>query len=409
MNEPALPPDPTAPGALPRSVKVVGLASLLNDTASEMIYPLLPHFLLTVLIGNRFHLGVIEGIADAVASFLKLWSGDQSDQAGRRKQFIVFGYCVPALVRPLMALAAAPWHLFAIRVLDRIGKGVRSAPRDALIADATDESGRGRAFGFQRAMDNFGAAIGPLLAAGFLWFWPDEMRTLFLLAILPGVLVVVLLVMGLRETPGPQSRPERGRLTLAPFDRPFRVYLVALVFFTLGNSSDAFLLVRAGELGVSTAMLPLLWCACHIAKSSSNLILGRVVDRFGARSTLVVGWVAFGGIYLAFGLAENATAVWAAFIGYGIACGLIEPAERALVAQLVGTERKGLAYGWYNFAVGIATLPSSLIFGAVYHLHGPLPAFAWGAFLAGIAALCLFGLVRPMNAKGQNGPPGSLS
>lgn len=381
-----------AKAKLPRSVKVVGLASLLNDTASEMIYPLLPHFLLTVLLGNRFYLGVIEGIADSVASFVKLWSGGQSDQAGRRKGFIVFGYCVPALVRPVIGLTVAPWQLFAIRVLDRIGKGVRSSPRDALIADSTDHSIRGRAFGFHRAMDNLGAAIGPLLAAGFLWFWPDELRTLFLIAFIPGLLVVILLVFGLSEKPIPQQPHERMRLTLKPFDRNFRVYLLSLVVFTLGNSSDVFLLVRAGELGIPTAMLPLLWCACHIAKSASNLLLGRAVDRFGARPALFLGWAAFAGVYLAFGLATTTWEVWVFFVAYGLACGLIEPAERALVAHLVGIERKGLSYGWYNFAIGIATLPSSLIFGGLYQYFGPLVAFAWGAGLALVAAILLTGV-----------------
>lgn len=393
VNEPETTSDAIPSKTLPRSVKVVGIASLLNDTASEMIYPLLPHFLLRVLGGSSFYLGVIEGIADSVASFVKLWSGDQSDQAGRRKGFIVFGYCVPALVRPLIGLIVAPWQLFSIRVLDRIGKGVRSSPRDALIADSTDESIQGRAFGFHRAMDNLGAAIGPLLAAGFLWFWPDELRTLFLVAFVPGLLVVVLLVFGLREKPVAQPPQERLRLTLKPFDRNFRIYLFALVVFTLGNSSDAFLLLRAGELGIPTAMLPLLWCACHVAKSASNLVLGRAVDHFGSRPALFVGWLTFAGVYLGFGLATNTWDIWIFFIGYGLVCGLIEPAERALVANLVGVERKGLAYGWYNFAIGIATLPSSLIFGALYQYFGPVVAFVWGAVLALIAAILLMGVV----------------
>lgn len=177
------------------------------------------------------------------------------------------------------------------------------------------------------------------------------------------------------RTPATEPPLERLSLTLKPFDRNFRVYLLALVVFTLGNSSDAFLLVRAGELGVIPVMLPLLWCACHVAKSASNLFLGRAVDRFGSRPALFLGWLVFAGVYLAFGLATSAWEIWTFFIGYGLVCGLIEPAERALVAHLVGTERKGLAYGWYNFAIGIATLPSSLIFGALYQVYGALAAF----------------------------------
>src|SRR5262249_41314477 len=194
---------------------------------------------------------------------------------------------------------------------------------------------------------------------------------------------------------------ERPRLTLQPFDRNFRLYLLALVVFTLGNSSDAFLLVRAGELGVPTALLPLLWCACHVAKSSSNLLLGQAVDQFGPRPFMFVGWLVFAAVYLAFALATAAWQVWAFFLAYGLVIGLIEPAERALVANLGGGERKGLAYGWYNCAVGVAILPSSLIFGALYQVYGALAAFGWGAALALIAVVLLVGVKEQRKAQVQ--------
>lgn len=378
--------------SLPTNVKVLGLASLLNDIASEMIFPLLPGFLLTVLGGNRFYLGVIEGAADSVASLLKLWSGGQSDQAGRRKGFVLFGYSLAAVTRPLIGVIVAPWQLFVVRIGDRIGKGVRTSPRDALIADSTAQDMRGRAFGFHRAMDHLGAAIGPLLATGFLLLWPDHLRTLFVLTVVPGLLVVGLLVVGLKETPPTEPPEERLHLTLKPFDRNFRLYLLALVVFTLGNSSDAFLLVRAGELGVPTVLLPVLWCAFHVVKSTSNLYLGRAVDRFGPRPFIFLGWFVYAGIYLAFGLATTAWEAWAFFLAYALFYGLTEPAEKTLVANLVGSERKGLAYGWYNCAIGIATLPSSLIFGALYQVYGALVAFGWGASLALVAVLLLVGV-----------------
>jgi MFS family permease len=379
----------------------LGLASLLNDIASEMIFPLLPNFLLTVLLGNRFSLGVIEGTADSVASLLKLWSGGRSDLAGRRKGFIAFGYSLPAFARPLIGLVVAPWQLFVIRVGDRIGKGVRTSPRDALIADSTDPSLRGRAFGFHRAMDHLGAAVGPLLAAGFLLLWPGHLRTLFLVTLLPGLLVIALLVFGLRETPASQPAKEPLRLTLQPFDRNFRLYLLALVVFTLGNSSDAFLLVRAGELGVPTVLLPLLWCAFHVAKSTSNLLLGRAVDRFGPRPFIFLGWFVYAGVYLAFALATTAWEAWAFFLAYALFYGLTEPAEKTLVANLVGGERKGLAYGWYNGAIGIATLPASLIFGALYQVYGALAAFGWGAALALVAVVLLAGVTERGKPEAQ--------
>lgn len=392
MSQTALDPDAPSSPSLPRNVKVLGAASLLNDVSSEMIFPLLPTFLISVLGGNRFHLGVIEGLADSVASVLKLWSGGRSDRAGRRKGYVVFGYSLAAVTRPLIGVIVAPWQLFAVRIGDRIGKGVRTSPRDALIADSTDPSMRGRAFGFHRAMDHLGAAIGPVLAAGFLWLWPGDLRTLFLLSVVPGLLVVALLVFALRE-PAPTGPPkERLRLTLKPFDRNFRLYLLALVVFTLGNSSDAFLLVRAAELGVPVVMLPLLWSAFHVVKSCGNLFLGRAVDRFGPRPFLFLGWFLYAGVYLAFAVATEAWEAWALFLGYALFYGLTEPAEKKLVADLVGGERRGLAYGWYNFAIGIATLPASLIFGALYQVYGTLAAFGWGAALALVAVALLAGV-----------------
>jgi MFS family permease len=240
-------------------------------------------------------------------------------------------------------------------------------------------------------MDNGGAAFGPLLAAGFLWMWPEHFRALFLVTLLPGLMVVALLVFGLRERPTTEPQ-ERLQLTLQPFDRNFRLYLIALVVFTLGNSSDAFLLVRAGEVGVPTELLPLLWCVCHIAKSSSNVLVGRAVDRLGPRPLMFIGWLVFGGVYVAFALATAAWQVWGFFLAYGLVIGLIEPAERTLVANLAGDERKGLAYGWYNGAAGIATLPSSLIFGAIYQVYGAPAAFGWGAVLALLAVVLLVGV-----------------
>jgi MFS family permease len=383
--------------SLPRNVKILGGVSLLNDIASEMIFPLLPSFLLAVLHGNRFSLGVIEGAADSVASLLKLWSGGRSDQAGRRKDFVLFGYSLAAITRPLIGIVVAPWQLFVVRIGDRIGKGVRTSPRDALIADSTDPSLRGRAFGFHRAMDHLGAAIGPLLAAGFLFLWPAQLRTMFLLTIVPGLLVLAMLVVGLREPPATKPPQERLRLTLKPFGVSFRLYLVALAVFTLGNSSDAFLLVRASELGVPTVSLPLLWCAFHVVKSLSNLLLGRAVDHVGPRPFIFLGWFVYAGVYVAFGLATAAWAAWALFLCYALFYGLTEPAEKALVANLVGAERNGLAYGWYNFAIGIATLPSSLIFGALYHYYGALVAFCWGAALALVAAVLMVGVKEPQS------------
>ncbi|MBI3838633.1 MAG: MFS transporter [Planctomycetia bacterium] len=378
-----------ATGALPWNVRLLGLASLLNDIASEMIYPLLPTFLITVLGGTTSQLGAVEGVADTTASIVKLWAGGLSDRAGKRKVFVTAGYALAAVSRPLIALATMPWQVLLVRSSDRFGKGIRSAPRDALVADSTDPSIRGRAFGFTRAMDHLGAAIGPLLAFTFLWVWPDHLRPLFLLAAVPGMFVVLLVLFGLSERPIVTRADKDFQLTLRPFDRNFRVYLVALVIFTLGNSSDAFLLVRVGELGVPATQLPLLWCAFHIVKSSGSVLAGQAVDRFGPRLLIYGGWLIYALIYLAFSLATNAIQGWAFFLIYGLFYALTEPAERTLVANLVGAEQKGLAYGWFNFAIGIAALPSSLIFGALYQWYGGSVAFTWSAVLALLAVVVL--------------------
>jgi MFS family permease len=394
MNETTAPNvAPTSP-TLPRNVKILGGASLLNDVASEAIFPLLPSFLLLISPqGSRLlYLGLIEGAADSVASLLKLWSGSWSDRVGRRKGFVLFGYSLATILRPLIGLIVAPWQLLVIRVGDRIGKGVRTSPRDALIADSTHPSMRGRAFGFHRAMDHLGAAIGPLLAYGFLQMWPDRLRPLFLLTALPGLLVLALLIFGLREPPLQQPSREPPRLTLRPFDRDFRLYLLSLVLFTLGNSSDIFLLERSRELGMSKQELLMLWCTFHVAKSTSNLLLGRAVDWLGPRPFLFLGWLVYAGIYLAFALVTTPMEAWIFFLSYALFYGLTEPAEKTLVVNLVGSERKGLAFGWYNFAIGIAALPSSFIFGALYQYGGALTAFGWGAALALVAALLLLGV-----------------
>jgi MFS family permease len=393
-------PFPTAASRrLPGNVRVLGAASLLNDVASEMAYPLLPRFLVQVLGATPLGLGVIEGAAESVASLLKLWSGGWSDRAGRRKRFVVAGYGLPALVRPLTGLALAPWHLLAIRLTDRVGKGLRTSPRDALIADSTAPDIRGRAFGFHRAMDHLGAALGPLLAMAFLWWRPDGLRTLFLLTLLPGLAVVVLVAGCLRETPTPPRPREPFRWTLAPFGPGFRRYLLALAVFTLGNSSDAFLLLRAGELGVPTPLLPALWCAFHAVKSVGSRLAGHAVDRFGPRRFIFLGWGVYAAVYLAFALATAAWHAWAFFLVYALYYALTEPAEKTLVTRLAGASHKGLAFGWYHLAVGSVSLPASVLFGALYRVEtwGPAVAFGSGAALAFLAALLLAG------ARGDQG------
>ncbi|HEY4309065.1 MAG TPA: MFS transporter [Pirellulales bacterium] len=391
---------PPAPGQkLPANVKLLGVTSLVNDIASEMIYPLLPDLLRGIMAASyeqvALAIGVIEGIAEAISSILKLFAGSWSDRTGRRKGWIVTGYAMAAASRPLLGLAVLPWQVLACRVGDRFGKGIRTSARDAVIAESTPPATRGWAFGFHRAMDHLGAAIGPVLATLFLWQWPEHLQTLFLLTIIPGIVVVAILIFGLREPPRGDTAAQPFVWSLAPLSGNFRLYLVSLFAFTLGNSSDLFLLSRSGQLGVREELLPIMWFTFHVAKSAGNLIVGRLVERLGARRLIVAGWVAYAAVYLGFALASEAWHAWALFMSYAVFYALTEPPEKTLVAQLVPGERKGLAYGWYNFAIGIAALPASVLFGYLYKDFGALTAFSTGAGLALVAAVLLLGVKTP--------------
>jgi MFS family permease len=383
---------------------LLGVTSLLNDVASEMLFPLLPTFMISVLKGTKEQLGVLDGLAETASSLLKLWSGAASDVAGKRKGFVVFGYGVAAIARPLMSLAAAPWHLIVLRSLDRVGKGVRTAPRDALIAESTPQESHGRAFGFHRAMDHLGAAIGPMLAFAFLWFWPAQLRLLFALSLVPAIPILFIVLFGIREQPRAKApaAKERFVFSLSPFDARFRLYLAALLLFTLGNSSDSFLLVRAEELGVPTVWLPILWGVFHFAKSGLTQLAGPWIDRLGPRPLIWAGWLIYAATYLAFGLATAAWHAWALFLIYAIYYAFAEPAEKALVAGLVPAERRGLAFGWFNLVIGIAALPASIVFGSLYQRVGPLAAFGMGAGLALVASM-LLASVRSTSPQRERG------
>lgn len=402
MPEPLPKQKPDAP--LPGTVKLLGLTSLLNDTASEMLAPVMPAFLTTVLGAAKWQIGLIDGVGEAVSSLVKLWSGARSDNVGRRKGFILVGYFIAVLTRPLMGLAAAPWHVFGLRTIDRVGKGIRAAPRDAMIADTTSEQSRGRAFGFHRAMDHLGAALGALIAAAFLWWTSGEittagaqeewqLRRLFMLSLIPGLPILLLVPLALRESKRVATTEPKAQVSARPLDANFRRYLITLLLFTLGNSSDSFLLVRAKELGVPMYALPILWIFFHLAKSGGNLLTGGWVNRLGARPLIWMGWLWYAVVYVAFGFANAAWQIWVLFMLYAIFYALTEPAEKALVATLVGPERKGLAYGWFNLTIGIGALPASLLFGFLYDQAGPLAAFGTGAAFA-LAASVMLATVR---------------
>ncbi|MFQ5666057.1 MAG: MFS transporter [Candidatus Binatia bacterium] len=372
-----------------RNVFLLGITSLLNDISSEIIYPLLPAFLTTVLGAGPAYIGLIEGIAESTASVLKLCSGWLSDRLHRRKGLVLLGYGIAAAVRPLMAIAAAPWHVLVIRFSDRSGKGLRSAPRDALLAESSAQPVWGRSFGFHRAMDHLGAVIGPLIAFALLSIFAQGYRVTFALAAIPGALAVAVIGIGVRDRghrAGPAAPPLRPRGALPG---SLRAFLLTVLIFTLGNSTDAFLLLRAQNLGVSVVQLPLLWVVLHVVKSVSSLPGGSLSDRIPRKWVILLGWLLYGGVYLGFAVAGSAQAVWWLFATYGLFFGLTEGTEKALVADLVPARDRGTAYGFYHLTVGIAALPGSLICGALWHWSGPALAFTVGAGLAAVAAVSL--------------------
>ena len=392
---------------LPRNVFAISLVSLLNDASSEIIYPLLPLFLAMTLGASPAAIGVIEGAAESVSSLLKLFAGYFSDKRGRRKGMVVFGYALANVVRPLLAFATNWFQVLAIRLTDRVGKGIRSAPRDAMIADAVRVEERGLAFGFHRAMDHAGAVIGPLLGYTILLLFAedknaptaDDYGRVFLIASIPAACAVVVAAFFVRETYAAKASKLNGLIPPASFsfrgfDTNFKRFLVILALFTLSNSSDAFLLLRAREAGVSVATIPLLWAALHACKVLSSLIGGDLSDRLGRRTLIVSGWLLYAAVYAGFAFVSSVGAAWALFLIYGIYFGLAEGAEKALVADLVRAEQRGTAYGLYNLAFGITVFPASLLMGGLWSLRGAQTAFLVSAGLGAVSALLLLTLVQ---------------
>ena len=388
----------TSKRRLSRNVIILGLVSLCNDASSEMIYPLLPLFLTISLGATTEMLGLIEGIAETTAALLKLFSGWLSDRLGQRKWLAGMGYALSAVTRPFIALPTAGWHVLAVRFGDRVGKGIRTAPRDALIADSTDPAHRGRAYGFHRAMDHAGAVIGPLLAMAVLAFSTDNYRLVFWLAVIPAAIGVAILSLGVREIK-PEGASQTPSFRLALFDRNFRTYLFVLFLFTLGNSSDVFLLLRAKEIGVTAALIPLLWAFFHMVKTLFSTMGGTLSDHLGRKRIITLGWLLYALVYLGFGLADQSWHIWVLFAAYGLFFALTEGAEKALVADLVRMELRGTAFGIYNLAIGIGALPASVIMGVVWHRLSPMTAFTFGAVMALLAALLLSRVSIPRNKE----------
>ncbi len=357
-----------------RNVLGLGGTSFFNDLSSEMIYPLLPTFLVKVLGASTPAIGLIEGTAESISAFVKLLSGALSDRVGRRKPLVIFGYGLASLARPLIAATGATWQVLSLRAADRLGKGIRSAPRDALLAQSAPPEGRGLAFATQRAMDHAGALVGPILAGVLLLWFTSDLRIIFALAAVPAAFTLLFLWRTVSELPVPvaPASPASPGPRFAGLRSPaLRRVLIVFFVFTLGNSTDAFLLLRASELGIATAMLPLLWAAFHFSKTVWSVPGGDWADRFGTRRTIGVGWLVYVAVYVGFAFASTTWHIWALFIAYGLHFGLAEGPEKALIAGLAETSRLGEAMGGYQLAIGLGALPASLAFGLLWQWVGP--------------------------------------
>lgn len=379
------------PAWLSTQVLAIGLVSLLTDIGSEMVVPLLPAFTTVVLGGGAMAVGAIDGLADLVSSVLQVGAGRRTDRTGRRRPFVLLGYALSGLVRPLMAFAGSPWHVVAVRSTDRVGKGLRTAPRESLLAEEATPSTRGKVFGFHRAMDHSGAVLGPLAAILMLGAFNDDLRKVFLCTAVPGLLAVAVAFFWVRESriPAKPAASKAGKWSWVP-PKAVRPILLPVAVFTLGASSDMFLLLLAGKKGASLVAICLLWMGLHVVKVLSSLASGPLVDRWGARVSISLGWLVYIAVYAAMAFAESEAFILAIFLVYGLFHGLTEGPEKAMVAQLTPPDLKGTCFGWYGLTTGVLALPAGLFFGWLWDAHGQAWAFGSGAAFAAVALVLLW-------------------
>lgn len=378
---------------LPRNIWAASATSFLMDIASEMVVHLLPLFLANVVGVGTAVIGVIEGVAESTASVLKVFSGWFSDRLGRRKGLAVGGYALSAAAKPLLLVASSWGAVAGARWVDRVGKGIRTAPRDALVADAVDEGRRGLAFGLHRAADTAGAllgVLGALVAVGLTQGGSGELtagtfRVVVLVSVVPAALAVLVLALGAREV-RPKVREARPAVRFRSLGRPFLVFLGIVALFELGNSADAFLVLRAQTLGASVVGILGMLAAFNLVYTLVSTPAGSLSDRVGRRRLIVGGWLLYAGIYLGLGLAGKAWNMWVLYLAYGAYYGVAYGTARALVADLVPPELRGTAYGSYSLVVGALDLPASAVAGVLWQGFGPRAPFFFGAALALVAA-----------------------
>ena len=379
---------------LPLPVVMFAAVSLLNEISAQMVAPLIPIFIATVLSAGPIAVGAVEGCADAVAAFLKLWSGRRADaRPGHRKAMVLAGYGLALLSRPLIGLASSWGAVVALRSADRLGKGLRGAPRDAILADATEVGMRGRAYGLNRGMDYAGAVLGTLIAAAVLAWWHVSIPHIIMLSAVPGAAVLVLLAL----LPNPTTTAQidsakvatRSPLKWTVLSSSLRGYLKVLAVFCFARASEAFIVLRGHELGLSTVTLLLLWAWLAALQSIMALGAAPLTDRVSKRTLTLLNWLGLSVGYGALALTSTGTALWLAVSVYGVLSGMTEGVERALVSELADPQEQGTAFGWYHMITGLAAIPAGLLFGLVWKLAGPGAAFGLTALVALVSAMWL--------------------
>ena len=395
---------------LRKNVFFAGLVSFFMDVSSEMIYPLMPLFLANVLGINKAMIGLIEGIAEATASLLKVFSGWLSDRIGKRKNLMIAGYAISTLSRPVIALAGVWQQVLAARFIDRLGKGIRTAPRDAIIAESTEVTHLARAFSFHRSMDTVGAVVGPAIALLLLQWYNGNYQTVFWLSMIPGIFAVLTIIIFIndKKTTQPTSSP-RTRLTLKHFNWKMKYFVLIAAIFALGNSSDAFLILRAQQVGVPVVVIPAVYLTFNLIYSLSAIPAGIAADRFGKKRLILLGFILFAVLYYGFAVAGSQTAIWLLFGCYGLFMGLTEGIQKGYLATIIPAEFKATAFGVYSTAVGLAALPASLIGGLLWDRVSPAATFYFGSATATVAALLFMVLIladgdRPTEAAQPASP-----
>ncbi|MCX6332908.1 MAG: MFS transporter [Bacteroidia bacterium] len=370
-----------------RNILFTGFTSFLTDTSVKMVYSVMPMFLMSIG-ASKTSLSLIEGIAESTASLVKALSGFWSDKIGKNKPFMIIGYGLSALIIPLYTFVVTPFHVLILRFIERFGKGIRTAPRDSLIAGSINEGESGRSFGLQKAMDNSGAIAGPLMAFALLSFFPENFRLIFLLAGIPAILAIFVIIFGIKEAK--KSKYELfSKFHFKDFPAKYYFFLVIIFVFTLGNSTDALLMVKANEVGVKVALIPIVYLITNLVSVLVSIPIGSLSDRIGKEKILITGFIIYAVVYYGFGITTSLGAIISLFALYGLYSAATDGIQKAFISDMIDKNKKGTGLGIYNALLGITLLPASLIAGSLYDKVNSSVPFYFGAATAALSVILM--------------------